>query len=590
MDRSKFIKISTLGIASSLSVPNIWMNNLMANPSSKSPLFYALLKSNDKLVEGILSNVSDRNMFIRSRASVGEFAVISASCCVKESRYYNSEEALKRMDEIIDSLSEQQYPDGTLDSGGNRQSPPDTAFRVEYLAPAATLLMQLDSGRADSVKNKLSVFLKKVGEGLITGGVHTPNHRWVVSAALARLYVLFNDERYIKRIDEWLAEGVYIDEDGQFPERSRNYAAVEDGSLMMIGHILNRPELFEAVKKNLLANYYYMEDNGELITVDSRRQDQNFLVSISRFYLFYRFFAIQFKDEFFAAIVRKMESLPHIQKRVIGRSFLHFLYVPVLFEEIPEGGSLPTNYTKVFPLTHLVRIKRGNRTATIFGGNDRPIIIASGRSTNPSFFTYRKGKAILDYVRLSTAFFRTGYFRSQGVTANGNTYKLQETREAYYFQPMSVENRDPEGDYELSLSPDRRFWSKMGFDSREKSNIQVLETHINIHEKDGEFEMEIDVSGPESVEVVLELCFRKGGELENVVSTDNSEDFLLAEGYGRYTMENDTIRFGPGKAGHDYVERIDGELYSTHFGSIKGDGNHVYLTGHTPFKHKLSIG
>jgi hypothetical protein len=390
-------------------------------------------------------------------------------------------------------------------------------------------------------------------------------------------------------MDEWLAEGVYIDDDGQFPERSRNYAVVEGRSLMIIGHLLNRSELFEIVKRNLLSTFYFMEENGELITLDSRRQDQNYVVSISRYYLLYRYFAIQFKDEFFAAIVKKIEAIPRIKRGLFSTLLIDFLYVPILFEDLPESTSLPTNYTKEFWLTQLVRIKRSNKTATLFGGNDRPIRIASGRSTNPSFFTFRKGEAILEYARLSTSFFRTGYFRSQGITRNGDAYVLQETKEAYYYQPLSAGNRNPEGDYLLSESSDGRFWSKMDFESRKKSNVQVLETTLTIHERNGGFELEMDVSGPEQVEVVLELCFRKGGTLDHVISAGNTEDFLLEQGSGTYQVENDTISFGPGKADHNHIRRIDGEMYSTHFGSIKGKGNHVYLTGYTPFKHTITI-
>lgn len=577
-------------MATSLAGPKLWMSNLMAYTPSKNLLFYALLESNDKRVEDFLSLPSDKTKISRSRYLAAEFGEITASYCVEESRYYRSEVALKRLEELIGELIGRQYPNGTLDSGGNLQSPPDTAFLVEHLGPAATVLRQLDSNPTEALNNKLSGFLKNAGEGLISGGIHTPNHRWVVSAALARLYIIFNDERYVKRIDEWLAEGVFIDDDGQFPERSRNYAAVEDRSLMIIGHFLNRPELFEIVRRNLLSTFYFMEENGELITLDSRRQDQNQLVSVSGYYSLYRYFAIYYKDELFAAIVKKIEAIPYIYKDILSKSLIDFLYVPVLFEKLPENTLLPTNYTKEFLLTNLVRIKRGNNTATIFGGNDRPVIISSGRSSNPSFFTFRKGKAILKYARLSTSFFRTGYFRSLGVSRKGDAYKLHETKEAYYYQPMSVANRNPEGDYPLSQSSDGRFWSKMDFEKREKSNIQVLETNIEIQERKSGFEMEIEVSGPKQVEVVLELCFRAGGTLENVISADSSEDYFLQDGYGTYQLENDTISFGPGKADHFHIKGMDGELYSTHFGSIKGKGRHVYLTGYTPFRHKITIG
>jgi hypothetical protein len=590
MKRSKFIKLSALGIATTLSGPELWARHFFANTSSNNQLFNDLLENNDKRVDDLLSLRTDRTDFRSARSLTSEFALITASFCVEESKHYTSEVALKRLEDMASELMKLQYPDGTLDSGGNRQSPPDTAFLIEDLGPAATLLSQLNASLADALKNKLSGFLKNVGEGLITGGVHTPNHRWVVSAALARLYVLYKDERYIKRMDEWLAEGIFIDDDGQFPERSRNYAAVEDRSLMIIGHFLNRPELFEIVRKNLLSTFYFLEENGELITLDSRRQDQNYVISVSRYYLLYRYFAIYFKDDLFAAIVHKIEAIPHLRQGVLSQSFLEFLYIPMLFEELPENTVLPTSFTKEFLLTHLVRIKRSNKTATIFGGNDWPIRIASGRSTNPSFFTFRKGKAILEYARLSTSFFRTGYFRSQGLTKNGDSYTLHETKEAYYYQPMSVENRNPEGDYPLSQSPDGRFWSKMDFNSRKKSNIQVLETNITIQEKNGGFEMEMDVSGPLHVEVVLELCFREGGKLDQVISAGTNEDYFLQQGFGTYQVESDTIRFGPGKTEHNHIRRLDGEMYSTHFGSIKGKGRHVYVTGYTPFKHTLTIG
>jgi hypothetical protein len=48
----------------------------------------------------------------------------------------------------------------------------------------------------------------------------------VISAALARINKLYPNKKYIARIEEWLGEGVYIDSDGHYPERSRLYAGV----------------------------------------------------------------------------------------------------------------------------------------------------------------------------------------------------------------------------------------------------------------------------------------------------------------------------------------------------------------------------
>ena len=591
ISRGEFIKTGSLGVAASVIATKVWGQNFEEMLNIDNSLYNRLLKSNDNQVSEFLGLGSGETnpRYNRTRSSTTEFAVLASAYCTSGSVYYKSDEVLNRLEKIIEKLLEMQQPNGTLNSGGNIGSPPDTGFLLESLCPAATVLFNNETNESKKLNGNLKEFLLKAGEALVSGGIHTPNHRWVVSAGLARLYALFGDEHYVKRIDQWLAENIYIDSDGQFPERSRNYAVVVDRSLITIAYILNRPELYEKVEKNLLSTYYFLEENGELITVDSRRQDQNFLLSVTGYYLEYRFIAIQHKNEFLAAITRKIEALEGFDTRILGQSFVYFLERPVLLEELPGEKELPANYTQYFPLTQAARIKRGKFTATIFGGNDRPIIIASGRSTNPTFFTCRKGDAILDYARISTSFFNTGYFRAEGLVKDGDTFRLHEKKEGYYFQPMPPDKINPNGEYKFSESTDKRFWSKMDFDSRPISNVQILETDIAIRENEGEFTLEISVNGTDQIDVLLELCFRKGGEFSHVVQAGSDDDYFLEEGYATYKSGNDTIKIGPGKKEHQRIRGLDGEMYSTHFGSIKGDGMHLYLTGVTPFLHTLKI-
>jgi hypothetical protein len=587
ISRGEFMKLSALGMAGSLATPQSAWSNSNRNEEQDEALLQRLIKANDSTVDNFLGQSLGETAFFRSLGS--EFAIIVASYCQSKSKHYKSKLFLGRMNEVMDKLLQLQLSDGTLDAGGNRHSPPDTSFLLDHLGPAAVQLNQQNSEELNSLKEKLNKFLTKVGEGLATGGIHTPNHRWVISSALARLYSLYKDEKYLERINDWLGEGIYIDSDGKFPERSCNYAVVEDGAFLTIGRILNRPALFDIVKKNLVSTYYLMENNGDLITLDSRRQDQNFSVPILWFYLHYRYLAIFFKDPFLAAVARQIESFDNFGDVVLSKSLIFFEENPLLLNKLPENDHLPDSYTRFFPLTHLARIRRGKVTASVFGGNDKPLIIASGRSTNPTFFTFIKGSAILEYARLSTSFFNTGYFRSDGLENSDNKYVLYEKKEGYYYQPLPADKRNKNGDYKMSESLDGRFWSKMDFESRPVSNVQVLETGIIISEDDGNFIMDIDVSGPDGVEVTLELCFQTGGVLEGVVPANVDGDYFLKEGYGKYRMGDDYILFGPGMAGHSRIRGLDGELYSTHFGSIKGKGLHVYLTGLTPFKQTFSI-
>jgi hypothetical protein len=588
ISRGKFLKVSALGLAASIAPISVWDISSKENKEFDEKFFKGLLRNNDVSASRYLKSHKNLRRHSQGRPLTKEFAILAASYYQPDSKYYKSKTVSVRLENILSELLLLQYPNGTLDSGGNKQSPPDTAFILENLCPAAFLIKQNGFTGLENIRDRLNKFLLKAGEALKTGGLHTPNHRWAVSSSLARLYAIYNDESYVRRIDEWLAEGIYINEDDQYSERSRNYSVVVNNSFITIGRILNRPSLFEIVKRNLYANYYYMETNGDLVTLDSRRQDQNYPVPMTVYYLCYRYLANYYNDEILGAIAKKIETFDNFERIILSRSLIFVLENSLIGKEIHTNKKLPADYSKLFALSGLARIRRGNVTASIFGGDDKPLIISSGRSCNPDFFTLRKGSAIIEYARLSTSFFNTGYFRSDGVKKEGNKYTLAEKKEAYYYLPMPESKRDKSGDYKLSQSLDRRFWSKMDFESRPKTTI-TLETMIIIVEEKGTFKMDFELHGAENTEVTLELCFRLNGELEGVTPAFGNKDFFLKSGYGKYLFGTDMIEFGPGKFEHDKVHRLDGEVYSTHLGSIKGKGLHVYLTGYVPFKHSITI-
>ncbi|EJL64839.1 hypothetical protein [Flavobacterium sp. CF136] len=593
MSRGKFIKLGGLTLAGALVSNVVFANDLLSNNSTAkedTELMKKLILNNDAKVKSILNRAPlDPAIKLNSfRGVASSITIMTASMSNSGSEYYKSKVLAEKMNEAIDVLLKEQYSDGTLDAGGNRQSPPDTAFILEYICPAAAILKSNKQADLVQLKDKLKKFILNAGEAMVTGGVHTPNHRWVICAALANINSLYPDVRYVRRIDEWLAEGIYINQDGHYSERSGIYSAVIDKALITMARLLNRPQLLDIVQKNLTTYFYYTEPNGDLVTVDSKRQDQFMNLKVTNFYLQYRYMAIRTHNPMFAYMADTIENLPEFTNDILSNSLAFFMENDELRKQIPIEGKVANDFEKFFAISNLARIRRGKTSVTLFGGNDKPVMIVSGRSSNPNFLMYRKGDAILKYMRLSTSFFRMGYFSSDGIVKEGNKYILKETKEADYYQPLAEEFRKADGDYKLSESPDGRFWNKMDFDSRAKSNVKKQVTVIEITEDNGTLNLDFKVDGPPNVEVTIEMCFKEGSNITGA-TLDEKKNYFLKSGFGALSAGTDTIQFGPGKGEHLNIENLDSEEYTYHQGSLRTNGEHVYITGFTPFYHKMTI-
>lgn len=143
--------------------------------------------------------------------------------------------------------------------------------------------------------------IRRAAPALATGGLHTPNHRWEVSAALARIDHLWPERRLVERIDDWLAEGVDIDDDRQYSERSATYASeVTNSCLLTMAWLLDRDALIRPVRRNLESTLFLLEPNGEVDTVHSRRQDQKAVREVWWYLLQFRELALRDRDGRFA--------------------------------------------------------------------------------------------------------------------------------------------------------------------------------------------------------------------------------------------------------------------------------------------------
>ncbi|HEY3561310.1 MAG TPA: hypothetical protein VGL05_27790 [Kribbella sp.] len=541
-----------------------------------------LTEANRKQIPKVLGNyqnVSDsvRTVARNARRLVSGYVWGRSSC-------HHDAALLGPLAWLVDQLAARQHEDGLYDVG-NLHSPPDSAFAIQDVCMLYALLDADGEAATAGLLGTLASVIKKAGPALASGGVHTPNHRWEVSAALARAQHLFPDRRYAARIEEWLDEGIDATPDGIYSERSSTYAAeVTNPCLLTIAWLRDKPGLLDHVRRNLEVTLYLLEPNGEVDTTASRRQDQKGVRDVWWYLTQFRELALHTGDGRFTTVAKSIETRGTGE---LGDFLAEVLERPELSAVLPAAAPAPTDFVQHYPSQAAVRVRRGARTATVFGGTDfhEIPVISSGLSTNPTFFKLRSGAAILDSVRLSPQFFSTGHFRSDGLRRTGpGTFKLQQEVKVPYHLPLPKRYRRADGLY--ALTPEGRFYASMDFPHRPKQ-YRTLQTDVTVVEVSNGYDLTFDFAGDET-SYAIELCFRPGGTLAGVETLEAQGNYQLVSGTGSYTVGDDRIEFGPGN-GAARVAMDPGERYTYLGGSLTPDGLRVYLTGRTPGRQVLRL-
>ncbi len=495
----------------------------------------------------------------------GFVAALAAAACAPGSKYFGSAALAEPMRLGLAYMLKAQHADGTVDYfATNFHSTPDLAFILEGACPACALLRASPVPELAAVAEEYGKFIRRGGEALVAGGVHTPNHRWVVCAALAWVNSLYPDRRYVARADQWLAEGIDLDPDGQYTEKSTTvYSPIVDRALITVARLLGRPALLDAVRKNLEMTLYYVHPDGEVVTEASKRQDRYTRGSMARYYYAYRTLALQDRNGRFAAMCRWIER--NVAPRHPGELGV-YLTEPEFGQPLPPDAPLPTDYAKLFSYSALARIRRGAASGTILAGNT-------------TVFSFRKGSAALEAVRFASAFFGKGQFQGDTLELKDGKYVMSQELDGPYFQPLSAA-QIADGDH-VKMAPNGTLANNSRA-LRAKSEIQIQKAVVSVTENAGKFDLAISVRGTDHVPVSIELAFRQGGTLQGVVPVAGLKDaWILENGTGRYTVGNDVIEFGPGRADHTYVQ-VRGAV-------PKWEGQSVYITGTTPFDFTLRI-
>ncbi|MFB9329998.1 hypothetical protein ACFFSY_28995 [Paenibacillus aurantiacus] len=470
--------------------------------------------------------VADPDNGVAWPTHTGTLTVMAVWGCAlvnEDSRYYRDEQVMERLTLASAFIVRLQHGDGTISPGWtNMHSPPDTAFAVVGLAQLHELLAEDDWAALAEARANIRLFLERSSPALLTGGCHTPNHRWVLAAALAFLHRLTGEEALIARAGAWLAEGIDITEDGEWTERSNGiYNGVSDIMLLHAAELLGRPELLEPVRRNLRMMAYLVHPDGEVVTDYSGRQDFGQAFDLTGYLPAASLMAHRDHDPLFAALAELGgESLRH-PGAISNNGLFPYLLRPELRDTGVEPGALPNQYRIVINggfdrqhyLSQMASAGHGGRIyhsrlhpdfgAPVARRRDGGTSVTVMTETN-SFFALRHGAAKLLGVQVSSSF-EPGFIKMNDLEQLDDGYRLSGEESKGYYGPIAAE-RLPES-AAGAVSP----WYLLPHQLREVTHLQHHMVAVELTETKDGWKLRVRCDMPDVLLTQISFVFGKEG-------------------------------------------------------------------------------
>jgi len=478
-----------------------------------------------------------------------------------DSRHHADPEILERILLSVAFQKRSTRPTGFVDiPQTNFDSPPDTGFVLQQLGSIAHLLAQSpNTPGVPEIEAALTPYLTACARAVAEGGFHTPNHRWVVASGMALVDARHPDPTVRAAIEAYLAEGIDLNEDGEYSERSAGgYNAVCDRSLVLMAEALDRPDLLEYVRRNLRSMLTLMQPDWTIITALSRRQDKGTRRVPTNAVDSFGYLALRDGDDDFCAATNAL-----LDRGGATNSWLayHFAAHPEWRGEALAPGKVAETYSRHMRASGVWRVRRGRLSATAATGVE-------------GVFSVSFGRAELSALRVHSPYFAGASFTARSLDVKDNTATL-ELKSDFLLPQLPG--------YWLPLNRPVA-WDDLPHGilaERETIPRPELEVVLTVTEVDGGFDLRIRTeAGMDTVPFQIECLFGAPGHVEHAgvsATATSGGSLLLKSGDLTYRVGADAITIGPGTHGHRNVFPMAGEGYR------------VYMTAWTPVDHSLQI-
>ncbi|CAA9586446.1 MAG: hypothetical protein AVDCRST_MAG18-3927 [uncultured Thermomicrobiales bacterium] len=493
-----------------------------------------------------------------------------ASACycflAEESALIGDDELFERIGLALALQRRWQRSTGLIDLVSiNWESPPDTGFTVQLLAPVIGLARERAADgdeRAGEIAAGLGEYVRTAARGMIGRGFHTPNHRWVVCSGLAQALTLFPELPAREYVDSILAEGIDINADGEYTERSTGvYNAVCNRSLRFMADGLGKPELLDHVRRNLELMAHLFHHDGTVVTSISNRQDRG-----------QRVVPLSIADSFYDLARRDGNGTwASIADQLVaeGSDFAHqvwlihpFLASPGYRDDTLARQPLPDNYRKVFPASGLWRVRRGPLSAT-------------AATANLTVFAVRYGEVALKAVKIASTYSHSGKFSAEMIEEAEGGVRLTHQAAAKHIPgyDLPLGRPVPFGEF-ARLRPERERWT-----------LPPMDQILDIREVPGGFDLHLRTEGGlDRITSQIECCFAGPGEWETAdqaIQVADGQTAILKSGHGVFHRGEHGISVGPGGDAH--------RMWQMRGTEPEPDSFRVLITLQTPIDRVLEI-
>ncbi|MGC9349087.1 MAG: hypothetical protein ACP5JG_13160, partial [Anaerolineae bacterium] len=393
-----------------------------------------------------------------------------------------------------------------------------------------------------------------------------PNHRWVIASALTQAQALFPDLDVGATIEAYLAEGIDVDAEGFYIERSvGNYDAVNDLSWLLLADHMDLPNALDAVRRNLELDLHLLHADGTAETGLSHRQDYGWRAVpaslIPNFLLYHRLRPTP-------TFLRAAQWL--WSRAEAGHNLLWISYALLKsrghFDPAREvEAELPTDFTLHLPLNGLWRLRRGPLSVSVF--QDATRLLSLGH-----------GHARLSALRIDMTYFggACGHFTTDDLAV--------EERQVVLRSEGLGRPRRP--GYELPLGrpvpPER--WHE-AIEERGLRRLSPITSTLALQEVPGGVTLDYKtLDGAEGVATQVVLDFEPGGIWETAntrLMPQPGQVLFLKGGWGEMRYGTNVIRVEGGAYAHSMWRMRESEP--------PGDAVRVLLTFETPVDHTFRL-